>query len=177
MLSSGREPRQAEIETARSRPDSPPLVLEEMHVPECSARSPSRGCELADDVHHRLPCLTNGAGHFPSRLANGASHLSSRTTLSAGRLSSRLASSARDLPSCSPISACYFPSGPASSTRNLPSGPAGGACRLARSSLCRRHSCSPLSVLSGRTLNFLQTLPSEKASQLFSGTCLHVNKA
>src|SRR6516162_6609290 len=88
---------------------------------------------LADDVHHLLSGLANGARHLPSRLANGASNLPPCAALSAGRLSSCLASSAR-----------HLPPGPASSTRHLPSRPAGGACRLARSSLCRRHSCSPL---------------------------------
>ena len=99
---------------------------------------------LGDSVRHLLSYLTNGACHFPSRLANGACHLSSRTTLSAGRLSPRLASSARHFPSSPTISACDFPSSPAISACHFPSGLADGACRLARSSLCRRHSCSPL---------------------------------
>jgi hypothetical protein len=99
---------------------------------------------LGDSARHLLSYLTNGACHFPSRLANGACHLSSRTTLSAGRLSPRLASSARHFPSSPTISACDFPSSPAISACHFPSGPADGACRLARSSLCRRHRCSPL---------------------------------
>src|SRR6187402_2652939 len=77
---------------------------------------------LADGVYHLLSRLANGARHLPSSLANGACHLPPRAALSAC-----------DLPSCSASSACHFPSRPA-----------GGACRLARSSLCRRHSCSPL---------------------------------
>ena len=88
---------------------------------------------LADGVHHLLSRLANGARHLPSSLASGACHLPPRAALSACDLPSCFASSARRLPSRLASSACHFPSRPA-----------GGACRLARSSLCRRHSCSPL---------------------------------
>jgi hypothetical protein len=99
---------------------------------------------LADGVHHLLSRLANGARHLPSSLANGACHLPPRAALSACDLPSCSASSARRLPSCLASSARRLPSRPASSACHFPSRPAGGACRLARSSLCRRHSCSPL---------------------------------
>src|SRR6516164_6175040 len=84
---------------------------------------------LADDVHHLLSRLADDVHHLLSGLANGARHLPSRLAISAGHF---------------PFSTRNLPSGPTSSTCNLPSRPAGGACRLARSSPCRCHSCSPL---------------------------------
>ena len=63
-------------------------------------------------------------------------------SLSQRRFARRLAGGACRLASGSASGACHFPSGPTS-----------GAFRLARSPLCRRHSCSPL--LSDAKMNAL----------------------